>query len=443
MKSDKLQVVIALFIVFAIAATGCGPATPVETQTQLPESNTPTSSAVEEVTLNILGNWGPTDSKGPTLQKIFDDFMAANPNITIVYDVKTDKDIPTAVETAFMAGLEPDIVLNEPAITTTTTWVPQGVIIPLNDFITEWGFEGKFVSAGIKNWTYDGNLLGFPLEGSVWPFWYNTKIFSELNLPIPTTWAEIIADAPAIKAAGYEVVAAGANSRYTFGGFLPSSMTTEELAPMLAEGHWADHPNAVTAVEQFVAARDAGVFPASAAGLQEADANNLFYTGQAAIWPGGSWYFGECPAEMYPNVQLGGIPLTTPTVLPRQQINAGYFAKGVMITRNGATKLDAVKKFIQFLYTPENMGKFVEAAGMISPLLVTTVDQSKLNPIILQSAKLSEKYDLVSWPDYVPGTNTPAGVDYSQALNDAWLPTMTVEMIIQEMDQAYLDGLGH
>jgi multiple sugar transport system substrate-binding protein len=438
-NSIRKVVFFALTLVLVLSA--CGPATK-EPATEPVVSELP----AEEVTLNILGNWGPTDSKGPALQEIFDAFMTAYPNITIVFDIKPDTDIDTAVETAFMAGQEPDIVFQGPNVPEQTTWIPQGVIIPVNDFITEWGFEGKFVQAGIDNFTYDGNLVGFPLEGFVWPFWYNTKIFNELNLPIPTTWAEVIADAPAIKAAGYEVVATAGLSNagdITIGSFLASSLPTAELTTMLAEGHYADYPNAVAAIEQFVAARDAGVFPASVAGLQEADANNLFYTGQAAMWQGGSWYFGECPEEMYPNVQLGGVPFTASTAWNKQQVDAGYFAKGVFITRNGATKLDAVKKFVQFLFTPENMGKFVEQAGMISPLMETTVDETKLNPIVLQSAKLSGKYDLVSWPAGLPGTVNPIGVDYGQALRDAWLPTMTAEMIIHEIDQAYLDGLGH
>jgi multiple sugar transport system substrate-binding protein len=365
--------------------------------------------------------------------------MAANPEVKIVVDVAADTDIIQKVETAFLAELEPDIVLQNAWPPLTTSWVDKGVIVPVDNYLKDWGFEGKFKDEALRSWTFKNKLIAFPLEGYTWPFWYNTKIFTELNLPIPTTWDEIIADAPKIKAAGYEVVAAGANDDsgyYTFSNFLQGSMTSEEFAKWLMEGHLASYPNAVKAIEQFVKARDAGVFPDDAAGLQGEAVNNLYYTGKAAIWQGGSWFFAECPEEIRKVSVVGGVPLPTPAAWDKNYVNGGYDGKGVMITRNGFKKLDTVKKLIQFFFTPEHIGWFVQQAGMVPPLKEVKVDETQLNNIFMQTLQWGDKY----WvPPVFPGLE---GVDISQIAKDLWIHTTTADMIVKGMDQAWLNVLG-
>ena len=66
--------------------------------------------AQDSITLRILHNWGPEDSKGPAMQAVFDGFMELYPNVTIETEVLPDPDIPTRVETAFLGGEEPDLI---------------------------------------------------------------------------------------------------------------------------------------------------------------------------------------------------------------------------------------------------------------------------------------------------------------------------------------------
>ena len=436
---QSFQYFLALLIL-AMILSACGgkPAVTATAVTGGQEATPTQAPAGGKVTLKILHNWGPSDSKGPPLQAIFDDFMKENPDIKIETDIAADFDIPTKVETAYLAGQEPDLVLSN-LFSQTYKWADKGIIVPVDQYIKDWGLEGKFREIAISTWTINGKVVGFPLEGYVWPFWYNTKIFKELNLPLPKTWDEIIADTPQIKAAGYEVVSAGANDDsgfYTFETFLISSMKPEEYAKYKMEGNLASYPNAVKAVEQFVKVRDAGVFPKDAAGLQGEAVNNLFYSGKAAIWQGGSWFFGECPEAMRPDVVIGGVPLTNPTVWDKNWVLSGFDAKAVWITRNGAKQIDAVKKLIQFLYKPENIARFVITAGMPPPLKDVPIEESKLNSVFVQSLKWGDSLHYVSFPPSAPG------VDTSQIGKDLWLPTTTAEQIVQGIDQAYKEGLG-
>src|SRR5262245_44156984 len=180
------------------------PSAPAATEapTAPPTSAPATQSTGQKITLTIWHNWGPDDAKGAPLQSIFKDFMAANPDITIQDSVYVDADIPLKVETASTAKQEPDLVFVQ-RVGDPLTWTDSGLTLPVNDLIKEWGLDGKFSDVALGNFTLaDGKIQAFPLEGYVWPIWYNTSVFKAAGVPIPTTTADLIAAAPKIRAAG-------------------------------------------------------------------------------------------------------------------------------------------------------------------------------------------------------------------------------------------------
>ena len=101
-----------LFTALAAAALilgACAPAaTPTAAPTTAPQPTTapePTvapTTAPTPVTLHIMHNWADTDPKGPILKQVFDEFMAANPDVKLEVEVFSDLDIP--VKGAALAG---------------------------------------------------------------------------------------------------------------------------------------------------------------------------------------------------------------------------------------------------------------------------------------------------------------------------------------------------
>ncbi len=410
--------------------------------TAVPPTAEPTAAPAEKITLRVMTNWGPSDSKGPALQSIFDDFMKANPDVTIQVDTYTDVDIPTKVETGFMAGQEPEIALSN-AFAPTYRWFDSGVIVPLEDYMKEWGLEGKFKDEALRpniDWYGGMHLAAFPLEGYIWPWWYNTQVLDSLGIAIPTTMDEVLAAIPKVRGAGYEVIAAGTadSGWYSWIMFMLTTMTFEEYTDWtVGKTKLADIPNGVKGLEQYIGARNAGAFPKEMAGLDEASVNEMFYSGKAAIWQGGSWYFAEAPAELVPSIKLAGFPLTAGSPYSKPTMVAGFDGKGVFVTRNGAKVIDAVRRFVQLLYQGKNIARFVEQAGMISPLKDgSDVDQSKVTPVYAQAMGLG---DSVTWLRFQPA---PAGVDTSAAFTLVLQPTSTAEEIIAAFDDAYAKGLS-
>jgi len=86
-------------------------------------------------------------------------------------------------------------------------------------------------------------------------------------------------------------------------------MTDQEFGEYYRKGNFSDSANFVKSVELFVQLRDAGVFADDAEGLEFATMNELFFSGQAAMVHAGSWSFAELPAELQPDVVVGGFPI--------------------------------------------------------------------------------------------------------------------------------------
>jgi multiple sugar transport system substrate-binding protein len=387
--------------------------------------------------LTIWHNWGPDDAKGPALKSIFQNFMAANPDVTIKDEVYVDVDIPVKVETAFAAKQEPDIVFTN-LLGSPRTWTDAGIALPVNGWIKDWGLDGQFKDIALKEYTLaNGNIQAFPLEGYTWPIWYNKSVFEKAGVPLPTTIEQLIAAAKAIRAAGDQpVIASGSDGMglYLFLLTLQSMLTDEEAKQCLGNGDWTV-PNCVKAVQLFVQLRDAGVFVDGVEGIDYATAGPNFYAGKVGMSHFGAWDFANAPKEMLPNIQLGGFPLPAGSPHHLPVIYSSFGAKGVWITPNGAAKLDAVKRFVQFLYKPANLALFVEQAGMTPPLKNVPVDESKLNPLFLQS--LSMPVEVAMTPDDFFPPKVQADLGTGKLSQTAFTKGTTAEKILSDLTALY------
>ena len=453
MKKSKWFIPVAALVILSMILIGCTAKAATETTpattTEATSAETETTQAeetapAEEVTLKIMHNWGPEDSKGPAILSIFNDFMKAYPNIKIETEILPDIDIDSKVEVAFQASEEPDIVMQYIG-GTNQDWLGDGVTIDVTSLLKEWGLEGIFSDQALKDWTdKDGHLLGFPLEGyAVFNAAYNKKILDAAGVTdIPKTTNDLIAAAEKIKAAGFETFATGGND---WSGFnLATSIITagvgQDLAnQLIGQGRWADNPEAVEAVKLFTSLRDAGVFVSNVEGLDYASANELFYSGKAAILALATWQFGEVPQDMVSDVVMDGFPLPASSPYDKTVVNMGFGGKSLRITRNGAEKLNAVETLTKFFFQPEMIARLVEG-GMISPLKETPIDESKLNSLLVEALKANaDKFTIISYFDAIMPSK--AAADITQTWDAAFIPGTTAEQIITDLDSIISSAL--
>jgi ABC-type glycerol-3-phosphate transport system substrate-binding protein len=80
----------------------------------------------------------------------------------------------------------------------------QGTLAPMDDYIqgsAEYDIS-DFVPALQDYGKYEGSTYGLNLSTEPFLLWYRTDIYKELNLKLPTTWDEYLANAKAIQASG-------------------------------------------------------------------------------------------------------------------------------------------------------------------------------------------------------------------------------------------------
>lgn len=449
MNRKLIFLTIALLVIASMTLSACAaaPAAPAPTTapevpaaTAVPPTAVPPTDApapAQPVTLTIWHNWGPDDAKGPVIQSIFKDFMAANPDIIIKDEVYVDADIPLKVETASSAKQEPDLVFVQ-RVGSPLTWTDSGVALPVNDWVKNWGLQDQFLSVALSNFTNpDGKIQAFPLEGYTWPIWYNTKVLKTAGVEIPKTTDELIAAAKKLKAAGLKpVIASGADGmgQYLFTLIVQSTMTDKEAEQAMGQGDWTI-PSAIKGVELFVQLRNAGVFVKGIEGLDYPSAETGFFAGDVAMCHYGAWAFGDVAKELLPDLQIGGLPLPADSPHKAPIYYSSFTAKGVWVTPNGAAKEDAVKKFIQFLYKPEMIARLVEQSGMTPPLKNVPVDATKLNPLFVQSLSLPNIAEVAETPDfYLPAKIQPLFFTISQ---EAFAPGTKAEKILADLTTMY------
>jgi multiple sugar transport system substrate-binding protein len=438
MNKKMILMTISLLVIVSMALTACGGTPATAPAPTVPPANVPTTvppTTAAPVTLTIWHNWGPDDAKGPTTKQIFTDFMAANPDIIIKDEVYVDADIPLKVETASVGNQEPDLVFTG-LLGNAYTWADSGVTLPVNDYMTQWGFDGKFLDEAIREYTLaNGKIAAFPLEGYSWPVWYNTKVFSTVGVAIPTTTDELIAAAKAIRAAGYQpfITDGEGMGQSLFTLAIQTETTDEEINKCMIQGDWTV-PNCIKGVELFVKLRDAGVFVDNVEGITYAGANVQYATGKVAMSHFGAWEM--CATEeaaVVRDVQLGGFPLPADSPHKTPIYYVGFQAKGLFITPNGAAKIEAVKKFVQFLYKPENMAKYVEQTAMIAALKDVPVDQSKVNPGC--TTPLSGNAQGLPNPNDILAA--AIAQDFGRIYKEAFIPGTTAEQILADLTTAY------
>lgn len=338
------------------------------------------------------------------------------------------EEVPLVFETSVAANKQADIVNINP-VANPLSWIDSGIVVPVSDYLDEWGLSDRVLPAAIAEWTRDsdGKIQGFPYEGYQWPVWFNTALFDQAGVDIPTTTDDLIDAAAALRAEGIQPFAIGGNDwsgQKLLLQIAQSFLAPDDAKEIFTNGGWCASDDAMEGIELFTELRDAGVFIDDAEGLEASSMAAAFDTGAAAMMSAGSWELGNVPAEMTEDVLFGGFPIPDGGQYTLPTSYQGT-ANGFWISTKGVEKIDAIRQFIQYLYSPEVAARFVNEAQIITALDTDpALLSSDLNPLLAQvTSELPSTVEYAVHPDkYVPGTIT--------------------EQLIRQTAVAYQDGVG-
>ncbi len=245
---------------------------------------------VKTVTLNLT-SWRTEDIE--RMNRVNALFTASHPNIIINFQPVNDTEYDANMRAGLGTDTGADIVWLRSYDTGRTAY-DGGWLYDLTKVIPD---LDKFSPAAVKAWTAeDGVTYGVPSVGVTHGVYYQKAIFEKYGLKEPATWAEFLAVCETLKKGGENVFAQGALDDWTlyevvFSGlganFYGGEAARQDL--MAGKAKLTD-PNFVAAFKAVDSLQK--YLPKGYEGLDYVSMQQMFGSGQAAMFMGGSWEIG-------------------------------------------------------------------------------------------------------------------------------------------------------
>lgn len=340
----------------------------------------PTSSEGEEIVLRVWDQFTRDDGGKLAAEKLYAQFEAAHPGVTIEFEHYPYEDIGNLIKTALSSGTGPDVMYYDSDQSAGGLLAKSNLIMPLTEFDKKYGWSDRFSPAALTWTTYSGALYGLGLESEVNGFLVNNDLFEELGLQVPQTFAELPAVCAAAAKAGHIALSYTqgppviAKDQYQM--MMNNLLGADQVAEKVLSGDegFFDTDESVRALTMWYSDLDkAGCFGEGVNGLAWEETLGQFVSGQALMLPGGSWWVGSIDTRM---------PDTNVTFMPFPSIDGGvgrFYPGGVgsawMISAQ--TKQAAMAaELLDFMFSEEAAPVWVKEAGFVLPV---EFDTSSLN----------------------------------------------------------------
>ena len=329
-----------------------------------------TSFADDEITLDvIICQYGPNTQewflgKGMNGTNFVDKFEAENPGIKLNLEVISWNDVATVVDTRIAAGQAPD-VLN---IDVFAAYATDGLLEPVSQWCPEELYNDFFPSF-IDQSVIDGTVWAVPDLASARALFYNVDMFEEVGIEVPTTWAEL-------EDAAQAIVDFYDGEVYPWG----IDMTTDEGQAAFAyytwgngggfvdaDGNWAvNSAENVEAIEYAIGLVNKGFTNPNPATQTRYDLQDMFAAGKLAM------VIAPNQLPTYVADKDGSINLATANI----PANEGKSSSSVGVmdrimafkdesAPDQAKRDEAIGKFAEFFYNPENYVGWVSMEGFL------------------------------------------------------------------------------
>jgi raffinose/stachyose/melibiose transport system substrate-binding protein len=275
------KIALLLSVLFAVTIlTGC----------QKKEESKTTEVKVEKVKL-VFTSWRTEDIE--RMNRINAEFTKAYPNIEIDFQPVKDTEYDAQLRQSLAAGVGADVIFLR-SYDSGYQIYKTGSIQDLNAILPE---LKDFPSAAVAAWaTPEGESYGIPAAGVVHGVYYRKSIFEKYGLSVPATWDEFMAACETLKAGGETVFAQGTKDNWMlyevmYAGLGANFYGGEEArqALMNKEARFTDD-NFVLALEKMKELQP--YFPERFEGIDYVTMQQIFGTGNAAMFMGGSWEIG-------------------------------------------------------------------------------------------------------------------------------------------------------
>lgn len=312
-------------------------------------------------------------------EAIIADFEAQNPGIEVTFEAFESSQYPTILSTALAADNAPDAMMVR-AYGAFEAVANGGYLMPLNEENVP--ALADFPQSAIDSVTLrsDGVTYAVPFASQTMLVIYNKAIYEQLGLAEPETWDDLIANAESIKQAGMFAFANGTATSWqnetivsALGASAIGQNFIEEMRAGVADFTDSRFIGALERLEQIKP-----FFPDGYQGLDYPSSQQLFVSGLAAMFAGGSFEIANFMSQN-PDLDLGLFP--SPASVPGGVRLVGTFFDGGYAGSVTTEHPEAVMTWLNFLASQEFGQAFANSLGNITPIPGVTFENELLQEV--------------------------------------------------------------
>ena len=328
--------------------------------------------------------WSWRQEDRAAYETFIDTFEAANPGITVSFETFEAANYNTILATALAGGTGPDLMMVR-TYGGMENIASAGYLEPLTTTTVPALAEFTEPALASETMRSDSQIYAVPFASQTQLVIYNKAIFDANGLAEPQTWDELLAASQTLKDAGVIPFANGTatawqNETVTFG--LGSSLMGKTFYDGLMAGTTDFTDPAFTGALASVADLAAKYFPDGFIGLDYPSAQQLFSSGMAGMFVGGSYELATFKTQN-PDIELGVFPAPGKTAEDAKLVGL-YFDGGYAANAAGANK-EASLKFLNYLASQEFGQAFANTLNNISTIPGVTFD----NPLLAEVNELN------------------------------------------------------
>ncbi|MBV9538573.1 MAG: extracellular solute-binding protein [Acidisphaera sp.] len=302
---------------------------------------------------------------------LFNDFAKLHPDIHVSFEAFPPENYNTIVSTALAGGKGPDVVHTR-AYGGLETFAKSGYLVPLDDrTVPELANFPKDALAA-ESLRSDGRVYSVPFAVQTLGLLVNRDVVARAGVSEPATWDEFIAACKQLKAKGVIPIANGTATAWMDEVFT-SVFTNPFLGPQFIDDLVAgkatfEDPRYTGALAKLLELRD--YMPPGFSGIDYPTAQQLFLSGRAAVFVGGSFEIANF-RKQNPKLNMLFIAPPAPKAGDPRYVSK-YYDGGYAVNAKSSHQDDALA-FVRWTGTKQFGDKFSALLGNISPIKGVTI----------------------------------------------------------------------
>ncbi|WP_427891713.1 extracellular solute-binding protein [Kribbella sp. GL6] len=373
--------------------------------------------------------WGWIQDDG--WKAVTEAYNKTNPDVKVEYRGFKADEYNKVLQTGLSGSSGPDVMMLR-SYGGLETLVASGVLAPVDDVAGLKDFAEP-IKLGATSRT-DKKMYGVPFAIQTTNIQYNKAIFAKYGIAEPTTWAELTAAADKLQAAGITPFASTVKDSWmlpivrdifgaaNYGG---PAFATELLSGQakFTDSRYTKANQTLLGLKKYM--------PKGVDGLSYTDAQTLFVSGKAAMWPGGIWDLATFRKQA-PKMDIGLFNA------PRSEGSGTAYAMGYvdgswgLSAKTTGAKKDAALKYLGWLAS-KNYGQLLSDQQL---QLSAVPGVEPKDPLLLKASKLyaENPTPYLTYVNFDYGTPAGSTLEYD-ALQKMMLGRETPDQVGTDLDK--------